>query len=332
MRVGVIGTGAIGTAHARRLAAIAGTTVTAVTDLDATRASGVAADLGAAFVEDPGELIRSADVDGVVVASPGSTHAGYVLDAFAAEKPVFCEKPLATEIPDAEAIVAAETSVGRRLLQLGFMRRFDPAYGDVRAAVDEGRIGTPLMAHMVHRNAEVPPGMGSDEVINETLAHEIDISRWLFTSEVESVSHHEAISNPNAPDGLVDPSVLVMHLDSGALVLAEAFVSAGFAYDVRCEVVGSSGSVHLTTRRRAPIASAGRVSEQVPMTWEDRFGEAYMAELRAWVSSVEAGVASGPSAWDGYAATVVAATGIACAAAGGQRTPVHMMDKPALYT
>lgn len=333
VNIGVIGTGMIGTVHARALThSIAGSRVTAVTDVDSERAAALADEIDAVAVDNAAELIRRDDVDAVLIATPGFTHAEYVLDALSVGKQIFCEKPLATEIADAEKIIRTEAELGKRLIQVGFMRRFDPGYRAVKAAIDSGEIGVPLMAHMVHRNAQPGPGFRDEEVMNDSLSHEVDATRFLFDEEIVAVSHYFAKTTPNAQEGLHDPRVLVMELESGALVIAEAFMTCTFAYEVRCEVVGSSGTAELTNPRVARVTTVGKTSEPIDLDWTDRFGETYRVEVQEWVNSLLAGTGpTGPSAWDGYAVTLVTSTGQKCTANGGVRTPVEMIEKPALY-
>ena len=151
--IGVIGAGVMGAEHVRRLAAeVEGADVVAVADADLARAEAAAAGAGGRAYADPLALIRSDDVEAVVIASSDATHAGFVLACLAEGKPVLCEKPLA---PTAEAsllVAEAEAASGRRLVQVGFMRRFDPAYVAMKEELDSGRLGAPLMLHCVHRN------------------------------------------------------------------------------------------------------------------------------------------------------------------------------------
>src|SRR5205814_3203669 len=153
--VGVIGTSAIGDEHARRInQRIGGASVVAVTDIDGKRAKEVAAGLGARALSSGRDVIAAADVDVVVVTSWGPTHEEFVLASIAAGKPVFCEKPLATTADGAQRIVEAEVKFGCRLVQVGFMRRFDAGYLALKKVVD-GEIGLPLMVHARHHNPSV---------------------------------------------------------------------------------------------------------------------------------------------------------------------------------
>ena len=125
------------------------------------------------------ELIASGAVDAVLVASWGPTHEEYVLAAIKAGKPVFCEKPLATTKDACLRIMDAEMARGRRLVQVGFMRRYDAGYQALKAALNEGTIGTPLLMHCAHRNRSAPPyGFTTEAMIADSAVHEIDLD-WL---------------------------------------------------------------------------------------------------------------------------------------------------------
>src|SRR6476619_5799024 len=154
LSVGVIGTGVMGSEHVRRLAGtVEGAVVSAVADADPARAAAAASAVGARAHVDAAELIRSDDVDAVVVASSDATHADFVLACLAEGKPVLCEKPLATTAEASLLVAEAEAASGRRLVQVGLMRRFDPAYATLKRELDEGRLGKPLLLHCAHRNA-----------------------------------------------------------------------------------------------------------------------------------------------------------------------------------
>ncbi|MGF1617063.1 MAG: Gfo/Idh/MocA family oxidoreductase [Acidimicrobiia bacterium] len=333
VKVGVIGTGAIGSLHATNLArAVAGSEVVAVSDLDRDRARLVAAEVGAVEVPSATELIRRPDVEAVLVATPASAHAEIVLEAVSAGKHVLCEKPLATDAEDAARIVEKEMELGRRVVQVGFMRRFDPGYLEVAAAIDSGVLGTLLFAHMVHRNLSVPDFFDDEMVMHDSFIHEIDATRWLLDEEIISVRVIHGLSTPTAQTGLHDPQFLIMATKSGAVVIVEAFLSNGFGYDVRCEIVGSEGTAELSTPRLSRSTSLGVVAEPIHRTWRERFGDTYRIEAQAWVDSIRTGRPTGASAWDGYAASAVAAAGIKALALNGRSVEVQLPGRPAMYS
>jgi len=316
--VGVIGTGMIGQDHIRRLTSVlSGARVAAVTDVDLDRARSVADGVPGAVVHDTGQaLIDDPGVDAVVVTSWGPTHEEYVLAAIAAGKQVFCEKPLATTREACDRIVDAEVAAGRRLVQVGFMRRFDPQYRAMKAVVTSGEIGAPLLMHAAHRNPSVPDFFTSDMTINDSTVHDIDVARWMFDDEIAAVTVLKGRVSRKAKAGFDDPMLVLLEMRSGVLVDVEAMVNAGFGYDIRGEVVCEDGTVELSESAGAVVKRAGRYSGRVPENWKERFVGAFDLELQAWVDAVTAGGTTGPSSWDGYAATVACETGLAALRSG----------------
>ncbi|GAA2537545.1 Gfo/Idh/MocA family oxidoreductase [Pseudonocardia hydrocarbonoxydans] len=330
--VGVIGVGAIGQDHVHRLShVLSGARVGAVTDVDLDRARVVADGLAGPVLHRSGaELIADDRVDAVVVTSWGPTHEEYVLACVAAGKQVFCEKPLATTREAAERIVEAETATGRRLVMVGFMRRFDAQYRAMKEVVTGGEIGLPLLMHAAHRNPSVPDFFTSDMIVTDTAVHDIDVARWLFDEEIAAVTVLRPRTSRKAKAGFDDPLLVLLETEGGVLVDVEASVNAGFGYDIRGEVVGEDGTVELSESAGTVVKRAGTHAGRVPAHWRERFGPAFDAELQAWVDAVAAGGTTGPSAWDGYAATVVCETGLA-ALRSGAREPVVLPDRPDLY-
>jgi myo-inositol 2-dehydrogenase / D-chiro-inositol 1-dehydrogenase len=315
--VGVIGAGVMGADHVRTLTgSVAGAHVAAISDVDPARAEAAARDAGAPAVADPHALIADPAVDAVIVASSDATHEEFVLGCLAAGKPVLCEKPLATSAGACLRVIEAELAAGRRLVHLGFMRRYDPAYGVVKERLDEGGLGEVLLLHCAHRNAASPPGFTSEMLITSSAVHEIDIVRWLLDEEIVGATVRAARPTSQAANGLRDPQLVLLETAGGVLIDVEVFVNAGYGYDIRCEVVGETGSVHL--------------DEQVEPDFRARFATAYRRELEAWVGAVANGPGRGPSAWDGYVANAVAD---ACleSLASGVRAAVQLADRPALY-
>jgi myo-inositol 2-dehydrogenase/D-chiro-inositol 1-dehydrogenase len=315
IRVGIIGTGGIGTDHALKLAfGVSGSTVSAVTDINRARAEEVAAQVGGATVHDDGfALIASDEVDAVLIASIGETHAAFTLACIAAGKPVLCEKPLAPTTPECVQILDAEVALGRRLVMVGFMRRFDPGYQDVKAARLDGRIGSSLMLHNIHRNPVLPASFTSFMTITDAIIHEFDVTRWMLDEEIASIQVIAPARSPKAAEHLQDPQFAAMTTASGILSTVSFFGNCTYGYDVRCELTG------------------GADASPIPASWKVRFGATYHAELQEWISGLLRGETIGPSAWDGYAATRVAEAGVE-AVRTGQRVAIDYIAKPGLYS
>jgi myo-inositol 2-dehydrogenase/D-chiro-inositol 1-dehydrogenase len=309
---------------------VVGASVSAVFDVAAARAQEVAASVGATAYGSWEELVVAGDVDAVLIASPGELHPDQTIACIVAGKPVLCEKPLATTTAEALRVLDAEARAGRRLVQVGFMRRYDTGYLDVKQAMTDGTIGEPLLAHAMHRNAQVPDTFQGEMSLTDSVVHEFDLFRWLFNSEIAAVTVVAVKQSPLGPAHLRDPQIVLLTLAGGEVVTVESFVNCQYGYDVRCEVVGSTGTVSLDNPRTTVVIAAVNRRERVPADWRERFGPAYLNELQAWVTSLAAGTVEGPSSWDGYAATAVAEAAVQ-SYAKGERVDVELVDKPTMY-
>lgn len=330
LNIGVIGTGMIGCDHIRRLTQVlSGARVVAVNDMDPARAR-AAAPQGAQVFDSAQELIQSPQVDAVVICSWGPAHEAQLLDCIAAGKPVFCEKPMVTSEAAALKVIAAEVAHGKRLVQVGFMRRFDADYRRLKAVIDNGQLGAPLMYHSVHRNASVPADLyTSDMPLNDTLVHDADISRWLLSDEISAVEVRVPRRSSRGGE-LRDPVIVLLHMSSGAIVDVEISVNIAYGYDIRGEVSCEQGIAALPNRPATVITDAHGIRQAIPTDWRERFIEAYDQEFREWIVAAGQGSATGPSAWDGYAATLTADAALR-AVNSGAREAVNLIDQPALY-
>jgi len=325
LRVGVVGVGNMGADHANTLLRyVSGAAVTAVADIDNGRARAVAAALpGVRAADDSYALIAAPDVDAVLIASHDSTHADLIIAAVLAGKPVMCEKPLAPTLAECARVVAAEQEAGG-LVSIGFMRRFDPGYAELKAAIAMGACGSPLMLHCVSRGVSSVPGATSELSITGSAIHEFDTVTWLLDSPVTEVSWHAPRSTPAAA-GLQDPQLILLRTAAGVLATVEVFLNARYGYDIRCEVVGEAGAVALADPARLVTDAARKRSTGYPADWRRRFADAYRLELQAWVDAIAAG---GPpplaTSRDGMAAAAVAEAAIASMKDGGRSVPVQV--------
>lgn len=330
--IGVIGAGAMGAAHCRTIArTVSGATLAAVADADEDRAAAAAGEApGARVHDDPRALIADPDVDAVLVASSDATHEAFVLACLEAEKPVLCEKPLAPTAEASISVVEAEAALGRRLVQIAFMRRYDAGYRAVKGRLDAGRVGAALMVHCAHRNPSAPPTWTSEMHITSAATHEFDVTRWLLGQEVVSATVRTPRSSALAPDGVRDPQLILLETERGVLVDVEVFVNARYGYDIRCEVVGESGTLTLAPPTSVEIRDAGSEGREVDDDFRARFVDAYRVQLQAWVDGLAADRADGPSAWDGYAAAAIADACLESLASGGTAA-VRAAPRPELY-
>ncbi len=252
-----------------------------------------------------------------------------MLAAIAAGKPVFCEKPLATAQEACLRIIDAEVAFGRRLVQVGYMRRYDAYYRALKAVVDSGDIGAPLMMHATHRNPSVPGHYTREMAITDTAVHDIDMARWMFGEEIVAAQVLKPRKNSLGGE-LEDPLLLVFETSSGALVDVETSVNIRYGYDIRGEVVGEYGTAALGDFSPVTVRRNNQFSGRVPEDWRERFISAYDIEFQEWVDGVRDGGTYGPSSYDGYAAAVVSDAAVE-ALHSGDRIAVKLVDKPALY-
>jgi myo-inositol 2-dehydrogenase/D-chiro-inositol 1-dehydrogenase len=306
----------MGADHVARIASrISGAAVTVVNDYLPEKAADVAATVpGARVANDPFDAVAADDVDAVLLATPGPTHEKQLLACLEHRKPVLCEKPLTTDVDSSLEVVRREAELEKPLIQVGFMRRFDPEYQHLKALLDRGEIGQPLVMHCAHRNPAVPPSFNSAMIVKDSLVHEVDVTRFLFGEEIASVQIIKPTPNPGAREGLQDPQIAIFQTASGRHVDVELFVTTGVAYEVRTEVVGEHGSATIGFGRKTP-------------GFREYFGTAYDIEVQRWVDAVRSGTnVDGPTAWDGYAAAAVCAAGVR-SLESGDRVAVELAER-----
>lgn len=334
LRIAVIGTGRMGTDHIKRLThRIAGADVTGVVDIDPGRAKAAAGLAGgyAKVWDDPHAALASGEYDAFVLTTPGMLHYDVLMDALDKGLPVFCEKPLTADAAAAREIVDTEAQLDARLIQVGFMRRYDAGYQRLRRYFTDGSLGAPLMLHCRHRNPDPPPNFTDALMIYDSVVHEIDGVRYFTGEEITEISVRKGRATTAGNGRLSDPQQVLMRTESGVLVDVEIFVNALFGYQVHTEAVFERGIVDIGNDEGAYVRSAGRWGGEVTPGFEQRFAAAFDTEFQGWVNRLRAGEApDGPSAWDGYAAAACCEAGVK-AQEGGETVTVELGSRPTLY-
>jgi myo-inositol 2-dehydrogenase/D-chiro-inositol 1-dehydrogenase len=335
LRFGVVGTGAIGREHINRITnKLAGGKIVAVTDVNQDSAKQTVEQylLDAIVYPDDKALIADPNVDVVLVTSWGPAHEATVVAAVEAGKYVFCEKPLATTAAGCIRIVDAEIKQGKKLVQVGFMRRYDSGYVQLKQVIENNEIGEPLMIRAAHRNPIVGENYTTDMAVTDTLIHEIDVLHWLVNDDYKSVQVVFPKKTKYSHDKLQDPQLFTIETNGGIVMNVEVFVNCKYGYDIQCEVIGEDGIAKLPEFSSVIMRKDEKLSSSILNDWKFRFMDAYNVEIQDFIDSVtKTGEPQGPTAWDGYIAAV---TSDACVKAQqtGQKESIELQERPAFYS
>lgn len=332
VHIGLIGAGRIGSFHGETVARrLVDAELVAIADPAPGAAAGLAEklDVESAYT-DVADFLRHPDLDAVIIATPARFHTNILVQAAEAGKAIFCEKPMALTLEDADRAIAAARAAGVPL-QVGFNRRWDQAFAEGRAAIDAGKIGTPQLLRSLTRD---PGPFGADPeriplwtIFYETLIHDFDTLLWLNAGArpVEVYAAGDALVRPDARDkGFLDTAVVTIRFDNGSIAVAEANFSALYGYDIRGEVFGSGGMVTMGDVRRSSMTLFDKTGTSND-TWRrdtDHFIHGYTAQLAAFAGAVRRGeVTAGPSGIDARNALAVA---LACIESISKKAPVPL--------
>lgn len=289
LRLGVLGMGRMGQVYAYHvarqldsasLAAVADPRQDVTSDF-ASRVSGVQ------VFADYRDLLAQPDIDGVIVATPTSTHGDVVIAAANAGKAIFCEKPTSLDLATTDQMIAAVERAGV-LFQVGFMRRFDEGCANAKRQLDAGVIGQPVAIRSIGRDA----GRTSLEFANPAVSgglildmgiHDFDLIRWYMGAEVERVyTETAALAYPELQTvGDVDYAMISVKFDNGALGNVEVSRDAVYGYDIQCEIIGTQGTLKVGYLQHTPVVvvtKAGVTHDIVPH-FPQRFGKAYVLQI-----------------------------------------------------
>src|SRR5271168_275499 len=294
--IGVVGVGEMGRRHAENLRRLVPEArLVGIADFSVERARQAADELEIENCYPNLEaMLERKDLDAVLIATPDKFHAQNVIAAAGAGKDILCEKPLALNLADARAAIDAVTKSGRRL-QVGFMRRYDPAYAAAMKRIEAGEIGVPIIFKSVGRDKEAGPIAAYESRINGMLfytntIHDFDLARWMMQDEVSAVHAYTttAIRPELAKYGDVVASVVNLTYQHGAIGNVESHSQAVYGYDVRTEIVGSKGSIFVGSLQQAPAVflSARGGERSLADHFLTRFADAYLAEVRDFVHNM----------------------------------------------
>ncbi|GAA1062379.1 Gfo/Idh/MocA family protein [Agromyces bracchium] len=331
LRVGVVGAGLMGADHVARITdRISGATVSAIVEPDAGRAdAATAAAPGSRAFSRIEDALDAGALDAVLIATPGQFHEPVLMPALAAGLPILCEKPLTPDSESSWRVLEAEQKLDRPHIQVGFMRRFDAEYQQLKALIASGDAGQLVMLRCVHRNGTVPDTYTQPMLINDSVVHEFDVVPWLAGSDIRSVEVKYPRRNALSPDHLREPILVLMELENGVLVDVEMNVSIQFGYQVATEAVFESSLARIGQPSGLQSWQDGRFSIAEHQSFKTRFASAYDAQIQRWVDAVRRGTIDGPNAWDGYRVALACEAGVK--ALDGGVVPVESPERPAFY-
>lgn len=332
LRIAVVGAGLMGADHVIRITTrIVGASVSAIVEPDEARAKSALENApGAIWYPNIEVAIGAKAMDAVLIATPGQFHEPVIVPALAAGLPILCEKPLTPDVSSALRILDHEVATGKQLLQVGFMRRFDAGYEQLRELIGSGSQGELLGLHCAHRNPEVPETYHNGMLIFDSVAHEIDIVRFLTDSPITSVEVKHMKRNSLSPEGLNEPILVLLGTESGVLATVEMNVSVQFGYQVKTEAVFEQGIAEIGRTAGMNLFFDGQISTAEHASFKTRFAAAYDAQVQRWVNATKQGKIDGPSAWDGYLAVAAVEAGLE-AQKSGLREEVRYVSKPEFY-
>ena len=313
VRIGLLGAGRIGRVHANMLGEIETARLVAVHDPVGAAADEVALTTGARKAASE-EIIDGTDIDAVVIATPTDAHVAAIEAAARAGKAVFCEKPIDLDPDRARACIDVVHETGARLM-VGFNRRFDPDFAEVRRQIDAGAVGDVEVVQITSRDPVPPPidyVARSGGIFVDMMIHDFDMARFLLREDVVEVSATGTvlIDERIGMAGDLDTATATLLSDSGRIALLSNSRRAVYGYDQRIEVHGSKGMVSAGNRRDTTVTVAGAEGyrrEPLFHFFVQRYGEAYRRELTAFVDAVASGTPMSPDGRDGLAALEIAA-------------------------
>jgi len=299
VKVCVVGVGRAGMVHATNFKNnVPGASLVAIVDADLELAEKRAKDLSVdLFFSDLRQALERAEIDAICITTPTFTHAEIAIAVAKAGIHIFCEKPMALTLREAEEMIRAADEAGVKL-QMGFMRRFDPAFRAAKERIEGGEIGSPMLVRSLTRGPGLPPRWACDlrtsnGMLAEVNSHDFDTIRWLAESEFERIYAEantlKCFDLKEEFPGFYDNAIVSLRLKNGTLGIIEGGCPVDYGYDARAEVLGSEGVILIGELQEMAVVSCTKKSGLVASNfrgWRERFREAYIAEARHFVECI----------------------------------------------
>jgi inositol 2-dehydrogenase len=331
LRIAVAGLGNMGQVHAGNVAKLPNARLHAVASRRLEVAQEVAGRFNAErFYTDYDQLFGDPDLDAAVIATGVVDHTQQIIQAARNGLHVLTEKPIAFNLEDTDRALAAVEEAGVHL-QVGFMRRFDPGYAGAKKKIEEGAIGRPVLFKACSRDPfwpEKQDGPGYNTTYLDLGVHDFDLARWLVGSEVSEVyALGKVLVYPKLAEfGDVDNAVVSLTFENGALGVVDLSRNARYGYDIRAEVLGDEGALSIGGLQQTPLLVLSRdgVAHDVFPWYPERFADAFLGEVAAFVDAVQGGRAPKPGGLDGRRATEI---GVAALESWRSGQPVRVRRK-----
>ncbi len=313
MKICVVGMGRAGTLHAKNLLyQIPQSELIAVVDSIPSQLQKAISELKgkAKGFTSLTEALEKVHLDAILIATATYTHAGLIEEAALQKKHIFCEKPLAVTLEECRRIIEV-IQTSKVKFQIGFMRRYDPAFQEAKRKIEEGFLGEVILIKSTGRGPGLPPEWAwdirkSNGILAEVSSHDFDSIRWFSGSEFKKV--YAEAGNFKTPEvrqkypDFYDNAVVTVRCKNGAMGLVDGSCPAGYGYDARVEILGSKGMMQIGELKNKGVTlctqEEGLISS-VYRGWPERFEEAYLAEVRTFIQTILEDRTPSPDAYDG---------------------------------
>ena len=307
VRVAVAGLGGIGLMHAQNVARHPRAELVAVASATPERAAEVAATLGPGMQAFSHEQLPASDVEAVVLCCRAREHVRYAFPLLAAGKHLLLEKPGATTLADHDRLRAAADAAPDSVLQIAYMRRFDPLFSEAHRLVAAGAIGEPLVVRMTSRDVDFdvgedpfPPGEDPADTGGFALdmaVHDYDTACWMLGQRPVRVSvERQALAHPQLLElGDFDNGIITVGFDGGGIATSHISRTCAFGHDIRAEIMGREGSIFVGNGAEGTGVTVldARSGDRFPSDYQARFADAFRAEVAHFVDTCAAALGGG---------------------------------------